>query len=153
MLDPDNVKELKIDIDASFHWSVGGHMETFIKGLADRKLWGSRCPNCKRVMVPPRKICDRCFCETSEFLEVGPAGTVMSFTVGHVEVNRKDGGLEEVEEPEVYALIKPDGADTSFVHRLVGAEPELVSTSMKVTAVWSESPDGDLSDLRYFEPV
>lgn len=152
MTDSGDVRELSIDIDASYNWSVGARMERFIRGLGERKLLGIRCPECRRVFVPPRKICERCFAETDDWVEVGPGGTVLSFTVGHVELDEKAGGLVDLDEPRVYGLIKPDGADTSFVHRIGEAEPGEVSGSMRVEAVWADPTAGTLSDLLYFKP-
>lgn len=152
MPDSGKVRELRIDIDAAFNWSVGAHMERFIRGLGERKLLGVRCPKCERVLVPPRKICERCFAETDEWVEVGPQAAVETFTIGYVKVD-KAGGLKDLDEPQAYGLIKPDGADTSFVHRIVVADPVEVVDSMRVEAVWMDRPVGDLSDLEYFKPV
>ncbi|MBU1669965.1 MAG: Zn-ribbon domain-containing OB-fold protein [Actinobacteria bacterium] len=153
MTDLENVRELGIDIDATYSWSVGASMERFVRGLADRRLLGARCPKCSRVLVPPRKVCERCFVETDEWVEVGPGGTVVSFTVGEVELDGKAGGFKDLDVPVVTGLIKPDGADTAFVHVIGEADPREVACSMRVEAVWADEAGGALSDLRYFKPL
>ena len=75
------------------------------------------------------------------------------YTVGYVKVDEKAGGLGDLDEPEIIALIKPDGADTCLVHRVAEAKPSDVEVSMRVRAVWTEETKGELSDLKYFKPA
>ena len=43
---------------------------TFFRALRDdRKLLGIRCPECGRVLVPPREFCDRDFCRTTDWVK------------------------------------------------------------------------------------
>ena len=153
MSDLENTVELTIPMDAEFHWSVGSYMERFFAGLGEHKLLGIRCPGCGRVFVPPRMICERCFAETEEWVEVGPAAVAVSFTVAGVEVDPKSGGLRDLEEPAILALIKPDGADSAFVHRVLEAGPGDMREGMALEPVWSPQPAGDLSGLLGFRPA
>jgi uncharacterized OB-fold protein len=153
MQDPGGARELRIDADAQYNWSVGARMERFIRGLGERKLLGIRCPSCNRVFIPPRMICGKCFEQTEEWVEVGPEGTVEGYTVGYVSVDDDAGGLRSLSEPEVVALVKPDGADSSMVHRIGGAGPDEIEVSMRVKAVWADKTAGDLADLVCFGPV
>ena len=44
----------------------------FLRTLRDEgKVLGIRCPVCRRVLAPPRPICDRDFCETEGWVELG----------------------------------------------------------------------------------
>lgn len=149
----ERAKELSLPMDASFRWSVGECMEEFYQGLGKRKLLASVCPSCGKVYVPPRTICERCYAETSEWREVGDGGTVEAFTVAHVEVDPKEGGLRDLEGSEIIALIRPDGADSAFAYRVDEAAPEDMRTGMRVEAVWAAEPEGALSDLLYFRPA
>ena len=153
MSDLENTVELTIPMDAEFHWPVGSYMERFFAGLGERKLLGVRCPGCGRVFVPPRMICERCFAETEEWVEVGPKATAVSFTVASVEVDPKTGGLRDLDKPEVLALVKPDGADSAFVHRVLEAEPGDMREGMALEPVWSAQPSGDLDGLLGFRPA
>ena len=148
-----NARELQIPMDATYRWSVGACMERFFEGLASRSLVGISCPSCGRVYVPPRMICESCFVETSGWRELGGGGSVEGFTVAHVGVDGAAGGLRDLDEPEIIALIRPDGADSAFVHRVREARPEDMRAGMKVEAVWAAEPAGDLSDILYFRPA
>ncbi len=147
-----NTRELGIPMDATFRWSVGACMETFIGGLGKRKLLGIRCPRCDRVFVPPRMICERCFAETEEWVEVGPMASTVACTTAFVRVDAKAGGLLELDRPEILALIKPDGADSAFVHRVFEILPEDMREDIRLEAMWTAQPSGDLTDLLGFRP-
>jgi len=148
-----NTIELSLPMDASFRWSVGTCMERFFAGLGERKLVGVACPRCERVFVPPRMICERCFAETRDWVEVGPAAEVVSFTIANVEVDPTAGGLRDLGEPAILALIKPDGAHSAFVHHVLEAAPGDMRAGMKLEPVWSPEPAGDLSGLLGFRPA
>lgn len=153
MQDIEGVVELSLPMDASYNWSVGGCMERFFGGFKDKVLLGIKCPDCGKVFVPPRMICEDCFAETEGWVELDAAGTVEGYTIGYVEVDQKAGGLTDLEEPEIIALIKPEGADTCLLHRIAETRPEDIKVSMRVRAVWAEETKGELSDLRYFKPA
>ena len=153
MQDIEGVVELSLPMDASFNWSVGAHMERFFGGFKQKKFLGIKCPACGKVFVPPRMICEDCFAETDEWLELGDGGTVEGYTVAYVKVDEKTGGLAELDKPEIIALIKPEGADTCLIHRIAEAEPLDIEVSMRVRAVWVEETKGELADLSYFKPA
>jgi uncharacterized OB-fold protein len=90
---------------------------TFFRALRDeRKLLGIRCPKCERVLVPPRAFCDRDFCRTEGWVELGEEGTIELFTIVYQPVK----GLPEP--PYVVAYVRPDGADTALVNFLGGLD-------------------------------
>ena len=60
------------------------------------------------MLAPPRPICDRDFCETEGWVELGLTGTLELFTV----VNLAIAGLPDP--PYVLAYVKPEGADTAI---------------------------------------
>ncbi|RJP34466.1 MAG: Zn-ribbon domain-containing OB-fold protein [Actinobacteria bacterium] len=148
-----NAREISLPMDASFRWSVGEYMERFFAELGEEKLVGIRCPSCRKVFVPPRMVCEYCFAETEGWVEVGPRATVVAFTVAHVEVDPKSGGLRDLEVPRIVALIRPDGADSAFVHRVYEVGPEDMQVGMKLEPVWTAEPCGYLFDLPCFRPV
>ncbi len=153
MSDLKNTVELSLPMDANFRWSVGSYMERFFAGLGEKKLVGIRCPRCAKVFVPPRMICEHCFAETQEWVEVGPKAVVVAFTIAHVEVDAKAGGLRDLEEAAVIALIQPEGADSAFVHRVREVRPEDMREGMALEPVWAAEPAGDLADLLCFRPA
>jgi len=151
--DIEGIVELSLPMDAAFNWSVGAYMERFFSGFKHKKFLGIKCPDCGKVFVPPRMICEDCFAETEEWVELGDEGTVEGYTVGYVKVDEKAGGLADLDEPDIIALIKPEGADTCLIHRIAEAKPSDIEVSMRVRAVWAEEIRGELADLRYFKPA
>jgi uncharacterized protein len=100
--------------------------------------------------MPARQSCSRCFKDASEWVEVGPAGTVETFTITRYKVPHLP---DTVEPPTIFALIKLDGADTAFIHRLREIAHDQVKTGLRVQAVFAEVPQGNILDIDYFKPL
>ena len=41
----------------SYHYKGSRLLEEYVKGLKQKKLIGSFCPGCGKVIVPPRNLC------------------------------------------------------------------------------------------------
>ena len=95
--------------------SVGPVIGKFLTGLRDGRLLAVRTPS-GRVVVPPTEY-DAATSEPvggddADWVEVGPAGTVETWTwVRHVRPTK-----QPLAQPFAFALIRPDGADTSMLH-------------------------------------
>ena len=90
---------------------------TFFRALRDeRKLLGIRCPQCQRVLMPPRGYCDRDFCRTTDWVEVAAEGTIELFTILYQPIK----GLPEP--PYAIAYVLLDGADTAIANLLGGVD-------------------------------
>jgi len=148
-----DIKELKTTINAEYNWSVGACMERFFRELKNRKLTGVQCAACKKVYVPPRMICEYCFAETKDWVEVGPSGTIRSYTYGNVSVDTDVGGLKNQDEPAIIALIQLDKADSCIVHRIKEIDIADLKVDMRVEVVWADETAGKLADINYFKPV
>ncbi|WP_431228983.1 Zn-ribbon domain-containing OB-fold protein [Burkholderia contaminans] len=111
------------------------------------KICATRCAACERVYVPPRASCNQCFGELDEWVVVGNAGTLESYTVVH-----EPGMLQPVARPYVLGMIRLDGADTALVHYLGEIDPADVRIGMRVTAVFGEERVGNIWDIHYFRP-
>ena len=134
-------------IAVPYSWSAGETGSRFLKALRDeRKILANRCPACRRVFVPPCKSCGSCFQACEEWLEVGPRGTLLSFTQALYESPIHPGPRP------VYGLIRLDGADTAFLHRLEAGLAEL-RIGMTVEAVFAESRNASILDIDHFELV
>ena len=89
----------------------------FLRTLRDEgKLLGIRCPQCRRVLAPPRPICDRDFCATEGWVELGSTGTLELFTIMYLAVKNLP------EPPYVLCYVRPDGADTALPGLLGGVD-------------------------------
>jgi uncharacterized protein len=132
-----------------YRWAAGNTAARFYREIAqDKKIYGTKCPACARVLLPARKSCSLCFQETEEWVAVGPAGTVKSFTVARYQVPHL-----KTPPPIVYALIQLDGADTAFIHRLAEVDIDAVKIGLRVSAVFAEQPAGNILDIDYFKPI
>jgi uncharacterized OB-fold protein len=116
-----SVRSVAGTMPVAFRYTPGVANTRFLQTLRDRGTFlGSRCGRCGLTVVPARLFCERCFEETEE-IECGPAGTLESWTVGHVGV---DG--EPLDTPVTLGLVRLDGADSVLVHRLIDVtEPEV----------------------------
>ena len=62
--------------------------------------------------------------------------------------------------PFINSVIRLDGADCAFLHLLGGFEMtnidavrKIVKNGMRVKAVWNKEKNGEIMDIKYFEPV
>jgi uncharacterized OB-fold protein len=149
LTDPKDVilKEGHIPIRHRYTPGVAG--EAFFRALKDRGVFlGSRCESCGVTYCPARLFCERCFDELNADVEVGPGGTLESFTVGYTGLEG-----EPLEEPVVLGLIRLDGADTVLMHFLV--DPSELEIGIRVEPVLKAKGKrtGSILDLDGFRPA
>jgi hypothetical protein len=112
------------------HSASPGESE-FLRGLADGRLLGQRCPVCGKVYIPPRAACPTDGVPTAGEVELPDTGTVTTFCVVNVPFTG-----QQVPTPYVAAAIVLDGADIPIQHLILGCEPGEVRMGMRVAAVW-----------------
>jgi len=137
--------EVKGGFPVTFHYTAGIAMEKFYYGLKDQKLLANTCDHCDFTYLPPRFFCEDCFAELGDenYQEVGPSGELLSFSEVFVD---KRGDL--LDSPYFVGLIKVEGTNTKFFHRLVNIDkPEI---GMTVKAVWEDDRSGSYLDLKGF---
>jgi len=136
-----------------FHWSVGRYGSKFLTELRDhKKILGIKCPSCGKVLVPPRRVCGRCFVEMSEFLELPPQGTLTAFTVLMFSFVDPDTGTERPV-PYGYGYVRFDGADNTFPHFLEETNWKKIKIGQRVEAVFEEKRRGHLLDIKHFRII
>lgn len=139
----------EIPIQGRYTCGLAG--EKFFREIMDNaRFVGTHCPECDYTYVPPTIYCERCFAKLDEWVEVGPEGTVQSFTVLLIA---PDGSL--LEEPEILGLIQLDGADSVLVHRLGKVGLDELAIGMRVKAVFKpkKEREGSILDIVHFVPV
>jgi uncharacterized OB-fold protein len=101
-----------------------------------------------------RGNCDACFVPTAQTVEVADTGTILGFSVIHLEfVGQKR------KPPYIYAEIQLDGTATRLIHSVGGIDiataEEALEIGTRVKAVWRDQTPGigSLEDIEYFEPV
>ena len=103
----------------------------YLRGLAEGRLIGQRCPACGKVYVPSRGTCPVDGVPADSEVELPDTGTVTTFSI----VNVAYPG-QQVTPPYVAAAVLLDGADIAFQHLILGCEPGEVRIGMRVRAVW-----------------
>jgi len=135
---------LRVEFD--YTRSLGPVLSRFMTGLRDRTIVGARASD-GRVIVPPVEYDPLTHQPPTEFVEVGPGGTVSTWS--WVSEPVPDQPLEK---PFAFALVLLDGADTPMLHAVEVAEPSAMHTGMRVTARWVEEPAGHIRDIACFVP-
>lgn len=59
-------------------------IEQFYKFLAQGKLMAGKCLKCGKMHLPPRPLCDNCYGQEFEWVEVSGKGKLLTYTVIHV---------------------------------------------------------------------
>src|SRR6266702_4039685 len=115
----------------------------YLRGLAEGRFVGQRCPACGKVYIPPRGACP-----TDG--ELPGTGVVTTFCV----VNVPFPG-QRVKPPYVAAAVLLDGADIPFQHLILGCEPGEGRMGMRVAAVWKprEQWGTTAENIDHFRPT
>jgi uncharacterized OB-fold protein len=123
---------------------------TYLRGLADGRLIGQRCPVCGKVYIPSRGTCPVDGVPAGIAVELPDTGTVTTFSI----VNVAYPG-QQVTPPYVAAAVLLDGADIAFQHLILGCEPGEVRIGMRVRAVWRPRQERDTtaSTISHFTPT
>ncbi|MEW6440986.1 MAG: Zn-ribbon domain-containing OB-fold protein [bacterium] len=136
-------------IKVPYTWSVGETGSRFLAGIRDHKrLQGKQCESCKTVYVPPRKMCPRCFRDTGPWVDVGPDGTLLTYTIV-----RYENGLQPARAPFAYGIIQLDGASTGLLHLIGDVDLSSIRSGLRLTAVFKEERTGTILDIAHFRPV
>jgi uncharacterized OB-fold protein len=137
------------DLDARYAWDAGVAIGRFLDGLEEGLILGRECRSCRRILVPPRMFCERCFRGTDAWVEVEQTGIVQTFSICHVRWD-----MEPLDEPEIPAVIAIDGSDGGLLHMLGDVTPDNVSVGMAVEAVWRPESErtGSILDIAHFRP-
>lgn len=136
-----------------FNYAVGMHGSKFFFELKqNRKILGIKCPQCRKVYVPPRRVCGHCFKEMTEFVEVGPNGTIGTFTIlRYTFIDPETGDQKPV--PYGYGFIRFDGADTLFQHYIDIDDETKVKVGARVEPVFAQERKGTIKDIQYFRII
>jgi len=135
-------------LQVPFNYSAGPTASRFFVSLRDRQvIEGIKCEACNMVYVPPRQTCGRCFQDMSKWVETGPEGELMNFTVVHYPEP-----VHPVSAPFVMGLIRLEGADTSLLH-LIRAPLDQIRQGMRVRPVFAKERRGHILDIECFEPA
>jgi uncharacterized OB-fold protein len=137
--------------DFKYTYFAGESASRFFQHLReDRRIMGTRCTKCRRLLVPARAYCDACMAPTNEWEEVGPQGTLDTFTI----IATAFPGLPPP--PIVMAYVTLDGADTALINLVHGvdlsdieAAAQQLNTLPRVKVEFIEAPQGRITDFSF----
>jgi uncharacterized protein len=137
--------------DFEYRYFAGETASRFFNSLRDEaRIYGSRCPKCKRTLVPARSFCDACFVSTEGWIETGPNGTLEIFTI----VGTQFPGLPPP--PFVIGYVTLDGADTAILNRVenidlgdIDQAAHRLMKRLRVRAKFSDHREGRITDFTF----
>jgi hypothetical protein len=141
---------LRIPIELDYTFSAGQSASRFLRGIAEGKLLGQKCPVDGRVYFPSRGACPQHGMPFGgDTLELSDKGTIVTYAI--VRVPSENIPLEL---PYIAVQVLLDGADTVLMH-LLKAKLEEVHMGMRVKATWRPKSEWTTSvgNILYFEPI
>ena len=136
-----------------YYWAIGLDGSRFFHEIRNHEtLIGIRCSKCRKVYVPPRKVCGPCFARMDELVKLGSEGRVDAVTlVNYPFIDPDTGHRRPV--PYIYGYIKLDGADNLFSHIIQAPSGVTIKVGDRVRAVFAKEKKGRIQDISYFEPI
>ena len=137
-------RPIRLDYD----YTAGLAQSRFLKGIAQGKIIGEKCPVCGKVYVGSRGSCPTDGVATEGEIEVPAKGTLTTFCV----VNVQFAG-QSVEVPYASGYILCDGADIALMGLIQEVPIQDVRMGLRVEAVWADELGPTLSSIKYWKPT
>jgi uncharacterized OB-fold protein len=134
-------------IEYTYTRSTGPAIGAFLTGLRDRRIIGVRGSD-GRVLVPAVDYDPVTSADLDDLVEVADTGVITSWFW-----NDRPLAGQPFDHPFAWALVRPDGADTSMLAAVDAGDPSRVSTGVRVKARWADERVGSIRDLVCFEVV
>ncbi len=148
-------KTFDFELSLPYRLAYGPTWTRFFEGLQEEKIFGTKCHQCNRVLVPARSFCPQCFVDIDDWVQVSNEGTLVTWALISFEFYN-----QPKKPPYAAGLIKLDGADVSMFHLVDGFDmndldkvKETLPIGRRVKAVWSEEKKGHILDIKYFQPI
>ncbi|PWH20437.1 MAG: DNA-binding protein [Anaerolineae bacterium] len=139
-------------LDARYAWDTGIAIGAFLGGLKGGVILGSYCATCRKIVTPPRIVCEWCFRPMRRLVQLADTGRVNTFSLCYVTWD-----VKRISEPEIPAVIEIDGASPGhgFLHKIGEISPTEVHIGMRVQAVWKPAAErcGSITDILYFRKL
>ena len=144
------VRSIRTPVRLEYDYTAGTASSRFLRGIAEGRILGQRCPECRKVYVPSRGSCPRCGVATADEVEVDQKGTVTAFCIVRIPAENLS-----FDPPFVCAHILLDGADIPFFHVIRNVALDDVRMGMRVRASWApkEQWGPTLESIEYFQPL
>jgi hypothetical protein len=143
------IELIRIPVELEYTYSAGQSASRFLRGMAEGKLLGQKCPVDGRVYFPTRGSCPQHGVPfPGQTVELTDRGTLVTYAI--VRVPSENIPLEL---PYIAVQVLLDGADTVLMH-VLKAKLDEVHMGMRVKAVWRPKAEWTTSvgNILYFEP-
>ena len=129
--------------------TVGPTYGRFLDGVAEGRLEGTRSPD-GTVYVPPAEFDPRSGVPLDDWVALGSEGEVVSWSWQDVPAAN-----HPLDRPFAWALVRPDGADTSMLAAVDAGDPAAMQTGMRVRVRLAEGAESGMGilALQCFEPI
>ncbi|MEN6300077.1 MAG: Zn-ribbon domain-containing OB-fold protein [Anaerolineaceae bacterium] len=139
-------------LNGQFGWDTGIAIGKYLEGLKNGVIYGVYCASCRKIMVPPRVVCEWCYRPTIQYIPLEDSGTVNTFSICYVTWD-----VQRLKIPVIPAVIDLDSASPNhgILHKLGEISPDDVKIGMRVKAVWKPAKKriGAITDIEYFKPI
>ncbi len=136
---------------AQYAWAAGVAMSHFLEGLKQGKILGRGCKRCRRVLVPPRMFCERCFRSTDGWVELPGTGVIETFSISYIDTD-----ANRIQDPIFVGVLAFDGAPPhcGIMHYFGEVTADEIHIGMPVEPVWKPEGErvGAITDIKYFRP-
>lgn len=149
LADAEPVQLVRTPATLRYDFTPGVATTRFLREIKEKRLVGEVCPETHKVYIPPRGVSPVSGLPTSEQVELGLDGTVVSFCIVNLDFT---GNAQEI--PYVSALILVDGSDIP-IYGLVREIPyDQVHFGMRVTSVWVDEDEMTTSfeNIKWWAP-
>ena len=146
----DAVTMVTTPVTLEYQHSASPEESRYLRGLAEGRLLGQRCPVCRKVYIPPRGACPTDGVPTQDDIELPDHGIVTTFCVVNVPFLG-----QRIKPPYVAAYVLLDGADIAFLHLVLGCDASEVRMGLRVRAVWKPKAEWGttLQNIDHFAPT
>jgi uncharacterized protein len=137
-------------VSLDYTYAASAEESRFLRGMAEGRIRGQRCPKCEKVYVPPRGACPVDGVPTRDEVELPDRGIVTTFCIVNVPFLG-----QRISPPYVSAYVLLDGADIPFLHLVLGCDASEVRMGMRVEAVWKprEEWTTSMENIDHFRPT
>jgi uncharacterized OB-fold protein len=135
---PIDLPPLKSDLKMPYTLTPGKSAGTFLAEMAKHRIVGSRFKKSGKTIVPAQDFCPFTGDADFEFVLAPETGVLNGFTETAAGV---------------IGLIRIDGSDADFAHRIVGAGYADLAVGMRVQAIWAENSATSILGIEGFRPA
>lgn len=135
---PIDLKPFPSDLSMPYTLTPGRAAGTFLAEIGNRRIVGSKFRNAGTVAVPAQDFCPKSGDSEYDLVEAPATGTLTAFT-------ETDNGI--------VGLIRVDGSDFDFPHRIIGAKYEELEIGARVEAVFADGAESSILAIEGFRPA